>query len=40
MPSGNKIVGKILEIKTKDIMDYFKVFIPKRLPASYFPFGL
>jgi hypothetical protein len=31
MPSENKIVGKILKIKTEDIMDYFKVFISKKI---------
>jgi len=40
MLSENIIVGEVLEIKTEVIMDYFKGFISKRLPASYFPFGL
>ncbi len=35
----NKIVGEILEIKSEKIMDYFKIFITKRLPARYFPLG-
>ncbi len=35
----NKIVGEILEIKSEKIMDYFKIFITKRLPAKYFPLG-
>jgi len=47
MLSENKIVGEFLEIKSEDIVDYFlpagqagKVFISKRLPSSYFPYGL
>jgi len=40
MLSENKIVGEVLEIKSEDIVDYFKVFISKRLLASYFSFGL
>lgn len=40
MLSGNKIVGEVLGIKNEDIVDYFKVFIFKGLPAIYFPIGL
>jgi hypothetical protein len=40
MLSENTIVGKILEIKSEDIVDYFKIFIFKRLPTRNFPFGL
>ena len=40
MLSEDNIVGEILEIKSEDIVDYFKVFISKRLPSSNFPFGL
>jgi len=40
MLSENKIVGEILEIKSEDIMDYFKIFISKRYPARNFPYGL
>jgi len=36
----NKIVGKIFKIKNEDVMDYFKIFIYKKLPARHFPFGL
>lgn len=40
MLSENKIVGEVLKIKSEDIVDYFEIFISKRLPASYFPSGL
>jgi hypothetical protein len=40
MLSGNKIAGEVLRIKSEDIVDYFKIFILKRWPARYFPFGL
>jgi len=40
MLSENKVVGEVLEIKSEEIMDYFKIFISKRLPAKYFPLGL
>ena len=39
MLSENKTVGEVLGIKSEVIVDYFKVFIPKRLQLDIFPLG-